>query len=423
MDVNLASIPHGVVQGGGRRRTPSLAALPGSAHAPGVPGEPHALVQRLTSDLEAADPHTVATQLALATIPAPTGAESARAEAVTACLRSAGCEVSQDQAGNVITCLGPRSDAAPVVVCAHLDTVFGDQVPHVIARDGDRYVGPGIGDNARGLAGLVAMARWLRRQPQATARPVVLAATVGEEGEGNLAGARALFAGIGAGAHAAIALDGAGDSRIVTHAIGVHRLRVTFTGPGGHSWAASDVPNPLHAAAAFTTSVAALHRPRTPRTTLAVTTCRAGHAVNAIPHEAVLEVDLRSLDPAVLRGLVRDVEALARRAAHDEGERGAGPSLVVTIRETGARPAGMTDPAAPLLRHAIATTAAIGCTAEFAMASTDANIPLSLGIPALTLGAGGHGGDTHTPREWYDNRGGATGLARALATVLLAAAD
>lgn len=388
-----------------------------------MPHETHALLRRLTSDLATADAETVATQLALAGIPAPTGAESARAEAVSQYLRAAGCDVMFDHVGNVISRLGPSTSAPPVVVCAHLDTVFSAAIPHVITREGDRLVGPGIGDNARGLAGLVAMARWIRREGSALARPLLLAATVAEEGEGDLAGARALFAGAGAGAHAAIALDGAGDSRIVTHAVGVHRLRVTFAGPGGHSWASSEAPNPLHAAAAFTTSVAALRVPQHPRTTVAVTTCRAGHAVNAIPQEAVLDVDLRSLDPAVLRGLVRDVEALARRAAHDEAARCGVDALPLTLRDTSARPAGVTDPAAPLLRHALDATSAIGCTAEFAMASTDANIPLSLGIPALTIGAGGQGGDTHTPGEWYDNRRGAAGLARALATVLLSATD
>jgi acetylornithine deacetylase/succinyl-diaminopimelate desuccinylase-like protein len=254
--------------------------------------------------------------------------------------------------------------------------------------------------------------------------PVVLAATVAEEGAGDLAGARALFAPGGAGAHAraAFALDGAGDERIVTHAVGVRRLSVHFAGSGGHSWAAAEVPNPVHAAACFAAEVSQFALPDSPRTTIAVTRFHGGHAVNAIPLEACVDLEVRSTSGTVVHDLVARVERAAHRAREREADaHGASRPLELAIVTTSNRPAGFTPATAAPVQALLAATQAIGRTPELAMASTDANIPISLGIPAVSLGMGGVAGQTHTPNEWFENRDGALGIARAAAAILMSA--
>jgi acetylornithine deacetylase/succinyl-diaminopimelate desuccinylase-like protein len=371
------------------------------------------------------DARTLADQMALAEIPAPTAREERRASFMAAAFAAMGYEVERDRVGNVVA-WAPESPAdagaSPVVVCAHLDTVFGDGVSHRIARQGDRLVGPGIGDNARGLAGMLAIARVLRSRGR-TRHPLLFAATVGEEGEGDLRGARHLFASRGAAAHAAFALDGAGDARIVTHALGTRRFRVAFRGAGGHSWAASDTPNPLHAAADLSSRLARLPLRATPRTTLAVTRIHGGDAVNAIPPDAHVDVEIRSPQDAVLDSGEGELRGLVTRALEDENaRRGAARSpLTATIDLVSDRPAGVAPVDSVPVRAAVAATEGIGRIPEFAIASTDANVPLSLGIPAVTLGAGGVGGDTHTTSEWFENREGSLGLLRALAAILAAA--
>ena len=377
------------------------------------------LVESALPGLVRDDATTLDTQVALATIAAPTGAEGHRAEALAARLQALGLEVETDAVGNVLARLGKRG-AAPVVVCAHLDTVFPVETALVPRHAAQRVDCPGIGDNARGLAVLLAVARYLARGEVHPARPIVLAATVGEEGDGDLRGARHLFSHTCPDAHAAIAIDGPGDSRIVTDAIGVHRLQLRMTGPGGHSWTAHDAPNPLHAISHCAAAVGALPVRRARRTTLTITRLHGGEAVNAVPREATVDIEVRAADERVVRTTVAAIEHEARAAlAAENARRGPGhPPLQLEITTTSRRPAGRTDTSHPLVRHCIAATAAIGRHAEFAIASTDANIPMSLGIPAVTLGGGGTGGDAHTALEWYANTDGPRGVARVLAALL-----
>jgi acetylornithine deacetylase/succinyl-diaminopimelate desuccinylase-like protein len=377
------------------------------------------IVESALPGLSRDDATTLDAQVALAAIAAPTGAEGLRADVVAAQLLTLGFPVERDDAGNVLARVGPRT-AAPVVVCAHLDTVFPAETPLVPRRDGERVYCPGIGDNARGLAVLLGIARYLARTNVHPARPIVLAATVGEEGDGDLRGARHLFSHTCPDAYAAIAVDGPGDSRIVTDAIGVHRLQLRMTGPGGHSWTAHDAPNPLHAITQCAAAVAALPARRARRTTLTITRLHGGEAVNAVPREATVDIEVRAADARVVRTTVTAIEheAYAALAAENARRGPAYPPLVLEIVTTSRRPAGRTDVGHPLVRHCIAATAAIGRHAEFAMASTDANIPMSLGIPAVTLGGGGAGGDAHTALEWYANTDGPHGVARVLAALL-----
>jgi tripeptide aminopeptidase len=379
--------------------------------------------------LAAADERLLRMQIALSEIPAPTGGEQARGEWVAERFRRLGLsDVHTDDVGNVMgTRLGAthhasRADNAPVLVCAHLDTVFPAGTAVGVAREGRQLAGPGIVDNSRGLAAMLALAETIDGTRLATERPIVFAATVGEEGAGDLRGAKHLFARLDEMPSACIALDGAGDDRVVNRALGARRFHIAFHGQGGHSWSAFGVPNPVHAAGLTAAKLAALPLPRTPRTTLSVCRIGGGISVNAIPEEGWLEVDLRSSAADTLARCAEEIQWVVRAALREENQRrapGTAP-LTFTIAIIGDRPCGELPADDPLVRAAIGATTAIGRTAALVTASTDANIPISLGVPAIAIGAGGRGGGVHTPGEWYDNTDGQLGIARAL-TVLVAA--
>ncbi|MFL5606407.1 MAG: M20/M25/M40 family metallo-hydrolase [Gemmatimonadaceae bacterium] len=397
---------------------------PGYSRAIGVPE----LFERLAparAQLAAADERVVGTQIALSEIPAPTGAEEARGASVAARFRALGLhDVRTDDVGNVTGQRRGVSNDAPVLVCAHLDTVFPIDTTVAVARDGRQLAGPGIVDNSRGLAAMLALAETIDGTSLRTRRPILFAATVGEEGAGDLRGAKHLFAHLERTPAACIALDGAGDDRIVHRALGARRYRVTFQGAGGHSWASFGVPNPVHAAGAGAAKLASLALPRVPRTTLSVCRIGGGISVNAIPEEAWLEIDLRSACSSTLDDCAAEIQQCMRAAAREENVRrspGTSP-LTFTLTTIGHRPCGELPREHPLVRAAAAATYAIGRTPELVTASTDANVPISLGVPAIAIGAGGRGGGVHTPAEWYDNTDGTLGVARAL-TVVMAAAE
>lgn len=392
-----------------------------------APADVHRLWERLAparAALAAADEVVLRDQIALSAIPAPTGAEGARAAHVAARFGALGLrDVHLDEVGNVLGTRPGTDDDAPIVVCAHLDTVFPEGADVRVRRAGPRLLGPGIVDNARGLAGMLALARAIDGVTVRTRRPIVFVATVGEEGGGDLRGAKHLFANLERPPAGCIAIDGAGDDRIVHRALGARRFRITYRGTGGHSWAAFGVPNPVHAAGAAAARLAALPLPRQPRTTLSVCRIGGGISVNSIPEEAWLEVDLRSSSSEVLAGCVADLRAAVDRAAREENSRRAPGTepLRYEVAVIGDRPCGTTSDNHPLVLAAIAVTRLIARVPELVTSSTDANVPISLGVPAITIGAGGRGGGIHTANEWYENADGPLGLARAL-TILVAAA-
>jgi acetylornithine deacetylase/succinyl-diaminopimelate desuccinylase-like protein len=374
--------------------------------------------------LAADDEAVLREQIALSRIPAPTGSETARGLHVAARFRALGLrDVRVDEVGNVCGTRPGAGDGAPVVICAHLDTVFPAGADVSVRRDGDHLLGPGIVDNARGLAGMLALARVIDGVALRTRRPILFVATVGEEGSGDLRGAKHLFAKLQRVPACCIALDGAGDDRIVHRALGARRFRITYRGAGGHSWAAYGVSNPVHAAGAAAARLAALPLPREPRTTLSVCRIGGGISVNSIPEEAWLEVDLRSSSAEVLAGCVADIRAAVHMAAREENSRRAPGTepLTYDVAMIGDRPCGATAEHHALVRIASEATRAIGRVPELVTASTDANVPISLGIPAIAIGAGGRGGGVHTPGEWYANVDGTLGLVRALAIVAAAA--
>ena len=399
----------------------------------------HERIRAARHHIERTDEVTLARQAALSAIPAPTGAEGPRAAHLAELFRGIGLsDVSIDHAGNVHGWL-KGNGSPPVIVAAHLDTVFGAEVDVAVERRGQRLEGPGISDNARGLAALVSVAEAMVAARVPVARPILFAATVGEEGSGDLRGVKYLLNGkhdartqhsVGA-QHAAplpdagllpmapaafIALDGAGLDRVIHRALGSKRYHVTFRGPGGHSWAAFGVANPANAVGRAVALLADLAPQHAPRTTCAVVRLGGGTGLNSIPQEAWLDLDLRSEDPRALAQLDVTVRAALERAADDENRRrtAASPALRVEVQLLGDRPSGMTPRAHPLVQAAVAANRALGRDAELASASTDANVPIALGIPAIALGAGGKAGDAHLATEWYENVEGALGIIRAL---------
>ena len=384
----------------------------------------HERIRAARHHIERTDEVTLARQAALSAIPAPTGAEGRRAAHLAELFREIGLsDVSIDHAGNVHGWLGKngRGEAGevggPVVLAAHLDTVFGAEVDVAVERRGQRLEGPGISDNARGLAALVAVAEAMVAARVPVARPILFAATVGEEGSGDLRGVKHLLNGKHDVTPAAfIALDGAGLDRVIHRALGSKRYHVTFRGPGGHSWAAFGVANPANAVGRAAALLADLPTQQAPRTTCAVVRLGGGTGLNSIPQEAWLDLDLRSEDPRALAQLDVTVRAALDRAADDENRRrtAGSPTLRVEVQLLGDRPSGTTPRAHPLVKAAVAANRALGRDAELASASTDANVPIALGIPAIALGAGGKAGDAHLATEWYENVEGALGIVRAL---------
>src|SRR5213593_243823 len=380
-------------------------------------------VRAARAHIERFDEVTLARQATLSAIPAPTGAEAARGARVAQLFDDVGLQdVKIDSVGNVRGWYGDASSTKGdgcVVLSAHLDTVFGPELDVSVSRRGPRLEGPGIADNARGLAALVAIGEALIQAGLETRRPVLFAATVCEEGSGDLRGVRYLF---GPSAHppirpsAFIALDGAGIERIVHRALGARRYRVTYQGPGGHSWAAFGVANPANAVGRAIDRIADIPTHHAPRTSCSVVRLGGGTSLNSIPQEAWFDLDLRSEEPRALEKLDLRVQAALAEALDAENRArvvGSAP-LTMAVRRVGERPSGLTPRTHPLVQTAVAATRAVGHDHQLACASTDANVPIALGVPAVALGAGGRAGNAHLPTEWYDNDKGALGVVRAL---------
>jgi tripeptide aminopeptidase len=364
------------------------------------------------------DAETLALQVELSEIPSPPFGEGARAARVGGLMCDAGLAgAAPDEVGNVVTLRPGTGAGGPLVVSAHLDTVFPAGTDVSVRREGDLYRGPGISDDARGLAALIVLARMLESSGIRTRRPLLFVATVGEEGAGDLRGVKRLFAegGAGRGASGFVSLDGAGIERIVVDALGVRRYHVEIAGPGGHSWADWGLPNPIHLLARLGSRLTDLDLPLHPRSTLTIARVGGGKSINAIPQNAWMEIDTRSAGTDGLDRLESEIRAAA--AGVVAGQEG----VTVEVTIVGDRPAGRTDRDSLLVRAAVAATEALGGEPLLALSSTDANVPMALGIPALTLGCGGEAGKAHTTREWYRNVRGPDGLVRILHTVLLTA--
>lgn len=404
------------------RESRALSAVPPAD--PGTASRARALLEtevgrELARHLRETDDRTLDEQLRLARTPAPPFQEERRGALMAELLAASGTTTPvADAVGNVVCWLG-EPGPRPVVISAHLDTVFPAGEAIEIRREGDTWLGPGICDDARGLAALLAVVRGLGAVDARLPFPLLVAGTVGEEGAGDLRGVRHLMGpdGAGAGARAFLSLDGAGVQRIVASGVGSRRYRATVGGPGGHSWVNAGRINPIRI---VSRAVAELDRSRIPRgTTLNVGRIHGGTSVNAIPERVWVELEARSEDPAALEAAARLLIRVVTEAVDDANRHDpeAGPATL-EVETIGDRPAGRCDPEAALCRAAVAATTAVAGRAELAASSTDANYAMSIGIPALTLGAGGEAGEAHTLREWYRNVNGPEGILRAALTLL-----
>lgn len=380
---------------------------------------PEAEVARLSSDrrftkalkvLEAEHDRTVADIIRLTQIPAPPFAETERANAVRTDFESLGLkDVMIDTEGNVTGVRPGRLTAGKgpfVVVAAHLDTVFPAGTDVNVRREGWRLSAPGVGDNTRSVATLLAWIRAMDAAGLRTETDLLFVGNVGEEGIGDLRGVKHLFVkGPYAGRISAFfSVDGSDPTGMVTRGVGSKRYRVTFTGPGGHSYGAFGIVNPMAAMADTVASLYALSPPSDPKTTYSASVVGGGTSVNSIPASVFLEVDLRSEAAEALAELDRNFRRAVERAV--EKENSARSTSYGAIRADlgviGERPAGRTSPDSRIVRITRAAISDRGFAAEEETSSTDSNIPMSLGIEAVTIGAGGRGGRAHAPDEWID---------------------
>jgi acetylornithine deacetylase/succinyl-diaminopimelate desuccinylase-like protein len=388
-------------------------------------GEPY---RKAVGTLTAEHDRTVEDIVALTEIPAPPFEEAARARAFQAMARAHGLvNVDVDGEGNV-TGLRPGTGNGPLVcVAAHLDTVFPAGTDVRVRREGTRLCAPGVGDDTRSLAVLLA---WLRAMDAAGVRTqadLLFVADVGEEGPGDLRGMRYLFQ---KGPYkdrisAFITVDSPDIEHIATGGVGSKRYRITFKGPGGHSYGAFGLVNPMFAMADAVARLGRVSVPVRPRTTYSASVTGGGTSINSIPNSVWTDFDLRSESPAELARLeAAFLDLVAKSVAAENTTRSTRNGAVTTdIAKTGDRPAGRTDEASDLVRLAQAAISAHGFQPRFETSSTDANIPMSLGIPAIKIGSGGTGGRAHSLEEWIDvaPEPSIRGMAAGLATVLAVA--
>ncbi|MDQ5846335.1 MAG: M20/M25/M40 family metallo-hydrolase [Acidobacteriota bacterium] len=362
-------------------------------------------------------------QIRICTIPAPPFGEKKRAEYFARKFRDLGLvNAHVDAEGNCVALREGRLRSPLLVVSAHLDTVFPDGTDFTVRRVGSRLLAPGISDDGCGLAALLAIVETLEKIEIATEGSLLFVGTVGEEGEGNLRGVRYLLTDSewANRIDGFVSFDGADIDRITNSALGSRRYRVIFRGVGGHSWGDFGVANPVHALGRAISKLASYPAPKEPRTTFNVGRIEGGSSINAIPQEAAMDVDLRSTSADELLKLDAFFRRAVREAAEDEnaGRRNGERPLELKVNLIGERPSGETPADAAIVRLACEATEAVGSTPRLNRASTDSNLPISLGIPAITLGAGGTSGNSHALDEWYDPRGRDAGLKRALLVVL-----
>jgi acetylornithine deacetylase/succinyl-diaminopimelate desuccinylase-like protein len=371
-------------------------------------------------------------QTSLVAIPAPPFGETARSEWLAAQFAEAGLDqIHTDAIGNVFgvlhaQSLPPESTGPVVVLSAHLDTVFPDSTRLDPLINGDRLEAPGACDNGAGLVGMLAIAHALLTSGVQLPAPLIFLGNVGEEGEGDLRGVRHLYnqSALAGRIAAHIVLDGAGADSAVTQGLGSRRFSVTVTGPGGHSFTDAGTPNPIAALASALAVLAQTPLPEDPRTTLNIGTIHGGTSVNSIPETVQASIDFRSTSPDELLRL----EVALHRAVEDAVDRtnqsakptpaGSRKLLSFAITKIGDRPAAHLPPDSPLLEALRAVDRHLGLHTNLRLGSTDANIPLSLGVPSLSMGAGGDGGGAHTLAEWYSAKDREIGLRRVLLLTL-----
>jgi len=369
------------------------------------------------------EPRSLADLIELTEIPAPPYAEEQRGLRFAELLREAGLtDVSIDAVGNVIGRRPGRSGDRVIAYSAHMDTVFPEGTDVTVRVDGDTLHAPGIGDNTRGLVVILGVLRALQHAGIETEADILFVGNVGEEGLGNLRGVKHLFREGGSQIDALIAVDGGSANRVVYGGVGSHRYRVTFKGPGGHSWGAFGAASPHHAlgrAIAAFVEEAPTVTAKGDKTSYNVGRVGGGTSVNSIAFESWMEVDLRSGNQDKLDDIDAVFQGAVRGALSEENAvRTEGPELTVDIERIGTRPAARGDTESPLLQRAAASMRALGIEPRLSISSTDANYPISIGVPAITMSRGGSGENSHSPDEYWQNTDGHIAIQFGLLTVL-----
>ena len=407
----------------------ALAVAVGSAQAPGASPTPAELlrdpaVKAALDAAKASEPQTVEDQIRFCEIPAPSFREETRGRELQRVFQQLGLQnVRVDKAGNV---LGHYPGAAPrphVVIAAHLDTVFPEGTDVKVKREGTVLHGPGIGDDCRGLAVLVAIVREMKSAKVQTPGSITFVANVGEEGLGDLRGVKELFnTTLKDQIDRFVSIDGTG-VHVTNVAVGSHRYRVTFKGPGGHSFGAFGMANPMGAMGRAIARIQEIQVPRQPKTTFNVGRIGGGTSVNSIPFEGWMELDMRSSDPASLAAIDASIQKAIDAAVNEENARWGKPGVISVVKElVGDRPAGSTPENSPIVRSGLAAATVLGfASGPPGEGSTDSNIPMSLGVPSITIGGGGRGREAHALTESFDTTDAWMGTQHALLlTVALA---
>ncbi len=367
--------------------------------------------------------------VALNEIPAPPFKEQARAKAYVEMLRQQGLsDVEMDAEGNAMGVRKGTAAGGPMLaILAHLDTVFPEGTDVKVKRQGTRLSAPGIGDNTRGLALMLAVVRAMQAGKFQTTSDILFVGNVGEEGEGDLRGAKFVLR---QGRYKDrikqfIAIDGGEQGNITRGGVGSLRYRVTFKGPGGHSYGAFGLVNPAFAMGSAIAKFSRLHVPVEPKTTFNIGVVRGGTSVNSIPSAVSMDVDMRSESCTELKKVNEEFLSIVRQAVDEEngarstreGKIEADPKLI------GDRPCGETPASSPIVQMTTAVVKAFGLTPNYSTSSTDSNVPMNMGIPAVTIGRGGPGGRAHAPDEWTDvERKGSVEAVKVAMTVILAVA-
>jgi acetylornithine deacetylase/succinyl-diaminopimelate desuccinylase-like protein len=380
-------------------------------------------VLRAMEHIIAIEPQSRRDLVELTEIPAPPFEEQARAERFAEMLREAGLtDVTIDEVGNAIGRRPGKSGNRVIAYSAHLDTVFPAGTDVSVRYDDEKMYAPGIGDNTRGLVAVLGVLRAMEHAGIETDADTLFIGNVGEEGLGDLRGVKHLFRDGAEKIDALIAVDGGESSRIVYGGVGSHRYKVTFRGPGGHSWGAFGLANPHHALgraiqifddnAPSVTTVGE-------KTSYNIGRIGGGTSINSIPFESWAEVDMRSGSQDKLDDIDAVLKAAVEQALQEENAgRLDGPELTVDVERVGTRPAAQGDSTSPIVQRAMAATLAFGVEPSLRISSTDSNLPISKGIPAVTMSRGGVSGNSHSPDEWWQNVDGHVGIQIGLVTLL-----
>ena len=381
-------------------------------------------VRSALEHIEATDDQTMTDQVTLTQIPAPPFMEEERGRAFLEILRDIGVDsVWVDQVGNIIGLRRGSGTGQVLALAGHLDTVFPSETDVSIRESGDTLFAPGVSDNTRGLATVVAVLRAMNAANVRTEADVLFIGNVGEEGLGDLRGVKYLFREGGPRIDHFISVDGSSSTRITHMGLGSHRYRVTFKGPGGHSWGAFGLANPAHAMGRairyFQDGADPYTRTAPFRTSYNVGRLGGGTSVNSVPFESWMEIDMRSEGVETLVAVDRILQGSIQRALAEENDlRTRGEPLTVDVELIGDRPSGELAENSAYVQQAAAVTRVLGLEPSFGRSSTDSNFPISIGIPAITIGGGGQGFGSHSLGEWFRNVDGATGVQRVMLILL-----